>query len=306
MSLRDNARYAFGLVFARFMPLNDDLTIPIPSRILGDIGPFDFSGVTNIAAVPFITKIDNGAAETVTIDLSGAVDPSAVTVAELVAAINLASPTDVIASIDVTTNRIKIAYDGTDTPTYLQVYGEAAKLSFIGQGLGCKFIKTDTLKSLGDTPIVKDEETIPTTDAKGLDTEIISDGYRKGVTAPMVDAAEDWELLAIIEGGHYDETTGAYDVPTSEDEKIYFYVEAYYTRYTKGVNKEADIRSYVQKFIRSCKGAVNDRTHERGWADGNYNIVGTSYKDENDILYADTTLTNLTVEEYEALDVYNV
>ena len=27
MSLRDTARYAFGLVFARFMPLNDDLTI---------------------------------------------------------------------------------------------------------------------------------------------------------------------------------------------------------------------------------------------------------------------------------------
>ena len=107
--LRDTARYGFGLVFARFMPLNDDLTIPIPTRILGGAGPFDFSGVDNIAAVTLITKIDNGTAETVTVDLSGAADPTEVTVAELFAAINVAGPTDLTASEDGTTGRIMMA-----------------------------------------------------------------------------------------------------------------------------------------------------------------------------------------------------
>lgn len=306
MSLRDTARYAFGLVFARFMPLNDDLTIPLPTRIIGDIGTFDFSDVDNIAAVELVTKIDNSTAETVYVDLSGAVDASAVTMTELVNAINAAAPTDITASEDTATGRIKLEYDGSETVTYLQVYGDLPEVIMIGQGLGCKFITTDTLQSLGESPIMKDEETVTTTDANGLDTEIISDGYRKGVNITIVDTAEDWALLELIEGGVYDEDSGTYEVPTSEDDKIYFYVEAYYTRYTKGINKEADLVSYVQKLIRSAKGTVGDKSNERDWMDGNYNITATSYKDENEVLYGDTKLTELTIEEYDALDVYNV
>jgi hypothetical protein len=304
--LRDTARYAFGLPFVRFMPLNDDYTIPVPSRVIGGAGPFDFSSEPTPASINFTSKIDNGDAETVTIDLSGAVSISAVTVDELVDAINLATPTDVLASEDVATGRLKIVYDGTDTPDYLQIYGPAATLAFVGQGKGVKFVKSDTIRTMGDNPIMKDEEVLTTTDAKGLDTSVISDGYRKGVNAPIVDTAEDWELLAIIEGGVYDSDEGTYDVPTSEDDKIYFYVEAYYSRYTRGENKEADLVSYVQKFIRTCKGTKGDGSHERNFADGNYTITATSYKDENEVLWPDTTLTELTIEEYEALDVENV
>ena len=307
MSIRATARYAFGLIFARFMPLNDDLTIPVPSRIVGGAGPFDFSGAAHINAVPIIVKIDNNDPVAINVDLSGVVDNTAVTAEELRDAINLvAGPADVVASVNLTTGRLHLAYDESDVIGYLQIYGEGAEISLIGQGLGCRFITSDTLRSIGETPVVKDEEIITTTDAKGLDTSVITDGYRKGFTAPVVDTAEDWSLLALMEGGHYDPDTGVYEVPTSEDSKIYFYVEAYYARYTRGDNKESELISYVQKLHRSCKGAIGDKSHERGFADGNYTITGTSYKDENEILYGDTKLTELTIEDYDALDVYNV
>lgn len=307
--LRTNAKYAFGLEFARFMPLNADLTTPTTTSMLGGIGPFDFSGATSTAAVPLTIKIDNGTAETVNIDVStgvGSVDESAVTVAELFAAINAETPTDMTASADVTTGRIKLAYSGAGSPDYIQVYGEAALISEFGQGYGLKFIKSDTLKSIGDSPTMKDVETFTTTDSNGLDTEVMSDGYRKGFTATIVDSAEDWELLALIEGGTYDSANGTYDVPTSETTKPYFYIEAYYSQYSKGTNKEADITSYVKKTFRTCSGVVGDKTHERGFADGNYTITGTSYKDASGNIYGDTQLEQLTVEEYEALDLYNV
>ncbi len=61
-----NARYSFGLDFFRAMRQNDDLTNPTPDRIVGGIGPFDFSGYATPAAVPLTIKFDNHAAVTST------------------------------------------------------------------------------------------------------------------------------------------------------------------------------------------------------------------------------------------------
>ena len=180
-----------------------------------------------------------------------------------------------------------------------------------GQGFGERFVTSDTLRSLNETPTMKDEETITTTDAKGLDTTVISDGYRKGFTATFIDTAEDWDLLALIEGGTRDDNpTGdvieEYETPTSEDIKIYFLCELFYTQYTRGDNKEGEIVAYIQKLLRSCKGNVGESVHERGFKDGNFTLTGTSYKDQSEVLYGDIKLSKLSVEAYQALDVYNV
>ena len=306
--IRSSAKYSFGLSFARFMALNGDLTLPGVFRMLGGIGPFDFSGAgITIGAVPLTIKFDNGTPEVITINLSGASDPAAVTVAELVSAINTATPTDILASTDTDTGRVKLECTDTDTPpTYIQLYNTVATIAGFGQGRGLKFIKSDTIKSIGDSPSQKDEETFTTTDAEGMDVEVISDGYRKGFEASVVDTAEDWELLALLEGGTYDETAKTYEVPTSQDSKVYFMCEAFYKQYAEGSNKEADLVGYVKKLYRTCKGSPGDKSHERGFADGNYTIKGTSYKDEDGTMWGDTQLTSLTVEEYEALDLYNV
>jgi len=309
--LRTNAEYAFGLKFARFMAMNDDLTIPTVDRIIGGAGPFDFSGATAIAAVPMTVKIDNAAAVSFTVNLSAAVSAAAVTVDELVTALDTAFGTallDLDASKDTTNeDRLKIANTNTAAvPDWIQIYGECAELCFIGQGKGLKFVKTDTLQSAGETPNLKDEETFTTTDADGIDTEILSDGYRKGFSETIVDTAEDWELRSLIEGGTYSSSAGTYEVPTSEDDKVYFFCEIYYAKYAQGTNKEADLIGYVKKLHRSCKGTIGDATNERAFMNGNYTITGTSYRDENDVLYGDTALESLTVSEYKALNLDTV
>ena len=314
--IRSEAKYSFGLVFARFMALNDDLTIPVPSRIIGGAGPFDFSDCDDTTAIEFTVKIDAETAVDFTIDLStavGSVDEAAVTVAELIIALDAAFLAESLlldASAEAVTGRLNIVTtDTADVPDYIQIYGEGAEISMLGQGFGLKFLKTDTLKSIGDTPILKESETFSTTDANALDTEVVTDGYRKGTELAIVDAAEDWELLALIEGGTYDDSvSGAedYDTPTSEDDKIYFYIEAFYSVYEEGTNKKADLVGYVKLLYRSCKGEAGASTHELGFADGNYSATCTSYKDESDVKYGDTKKSNLTVSAYTALDVYNV
>ena len=68
--LKVDGKYNFGIVFARIMALNDDLTIPENDMIVGGAGPFDFSGVSAIAAVPLKVKLDNAAVQSLTVDLS--------------------------------------------------------------------------------------------------------------------------------------------------------------------------------------------------------------------------------------------
>ena len=304
--LRVSAEYSFGLEFARFMPHNDDKTIPTPTRMLGGIGPFDFSGVDDISAVVLIIKFDNEAAVTYTVDLSGAVSAAAVTVRELRDAINHANPAEILALVNAN-GRIGLTYDGSDPPTYIQVYGECATISMFGQGLGLKFIKTDTLQSVGDDPLLKDEETITVVDANGLETTIITDGYRRGCTATVVDTvSEDYYMRELMEGGHYDDEAQEYESPTSEDSKIYFYSEIYYAVYTRGENKEADMVGYRQKLYRNCKGQIGSQNHAREFGLGNYTITAITYKDQNSELFADTKITELTVEAYEALHLDDV
>jgi hypothetical protein len=304
-----NTRYGFGLVFTRLMPLNDDMSFPTSSNIVGGAGPFDFSGYLAPAAIPLSVKIDGDDAVSLTIDLSGAVDISAVTPAELAAALDVeftAESLDLDASVDAN-GRVKIATTlTTDAPIWVQIYGPAANTAKFGQGFGMRFVKSDTLRTLTSTPVMKEEETFTTTDADGVDTEVMTDGYRKGASHTFVDTAEDWDLVSLIEGGTIDED-GVYEAPTSETEKTYFFMELFYKQYRKGTNKQGDIVGYRGELYRSCKGMVGDRVHEQGFMDGNFTVTGTAYKDPaTGAQLPDFRNTPYTVEEFLALDLANV
>jgi hypothetical protein len=311
--LRTDANYIFGLPFARFMPLNPDLHDPTKNagqgdiRIVGGIGPFDFSGETTPAAIPLTIKFDNQAEETVNVDLSGVGDIAAVTVAELVIAITTAAPTDIAVSQEAITNRLLFVYNGTEPePNYIQIYGALAEITEVGQGLGVRFIQVDTLESCGDEPVIKDSETIGVTDARGKETSIISDEFRKGATVTIVDTAFDQMLRQLIEGGHIDPVTGAYEVPTSEDEKIYFLAEIFYPYYEEGENLEANIAGWYKKIYRKCVGKRGGINHAREFGKTTYTINVTPYRNIAGVLYGDTKEDPLTIEQYEAYDVYNV
>lgn len=313
--LRSLANYEFGLPFMRFMPLNADFTIPTVINMLGGTGPFDFSGVDDDTAVALSIKQDNGAVTSIVVDVSTALDTAAVTVAELVTALTTGA-TPALSTIDIEASsgtgkngstRIKLASTNTaTTPTYIQVYGEFAEIALFGQGFGLKFVKADTIQSCSITPTLKEDETFTTVDALGKDTEIISDGYLKGITGTIVDTAKDKELAVLMMGGSYDTVTGIYEAPTSESTRYYFYIEMFYPYYSEGTNQEGDIVGYVQKTIRIAKGAFGDDSHSREWTIGNYTFTGVSYKDAlgevNGSFYED----ELTVAEYNALDLLNV
>ena len=303
MSERSNARYDFSMTDALIIPLNDDLSQPEVTNIIGGVGPFDFSGVDDDSAVVFKSKIDSGDTESITIDLSGAADTSAVTVAELFAAINLGAPTDLTASSETDTGRLKIAYSGADDPNYVQIWGEAATIGLIGQGKGIRIAYSDTMQSVSDTPDLKDEETFTTTDAKGKDTEVKSDGYRKGTAGTLTDTAMDYYMRSIVENGEYDEDEMTYETPTSNTDQNYFKIEVYAGRYTQGTNKEADLVGYVKTEVFSCKGTFGDRTRERGFTNSVYNYTATSPKDSDGNITSDSKETVLTTSAYEALDL---
>ena len=302
MALELDAKYEFAAKFLRVTPLNDDLSQPSKDSVLGGIGPFDFSGVAAIATVPLITKIDGGAAETVQVNLTAAVDQSAVTVAEMVTAITTAAPTDVTASADATTGRLKLVFASGGV---VQAYGEAAELGLIGLGQGLRVISSDTFKSFTDTPTNKDSETFANTTVNGTDIEVQSDGFRKGTAGNFVDTAMDYLLRAMIEGGSIDSVTGKYSVPTSLSKKIYFKIEVFWAKYSVGTSLEEAVVGYTQQTIYNCVGSYGDKTRERGMTDTTYSYIATPYKIAG-IIQPDSDELPLTVEAYQALDLENI
>ena len=302
MAKKENAKYEFSLSDVLITPLNDDLSQPSPTNIIGGVGPFDFSGAT-IAAVPLITKIDTAAAETVTVNLTPAVDDEAVTVAELVTAINLAAPTDITASAEAVTGRLKLAYDGAGSPERVQVYGLLATTALIGQGKGIKIVYSNSMQSMSLSPVSKDEETFTVTDAHGTDTEVMSDGYRKGCTGTFIDTVADWELKSIVEGGTYDPVAIDYEAPTSLTKKTYFNIESYSMLYNVGTQKEADLVGYIKETVYSAKGTFGDKNKAREFATNTYNFTATSWRDANAVLKGDLKEAQLSVSAYEALNL---
>jgi len=306
MALKTNARYAFGLKYVRMFPLNFDLSLPSPTRIAGGVGPFDMSGATAIAAVPLTIKIDAETAVSVTVDLSAAVDQSAVTVEEVVAAMNIAlAAADVTASKEALTGYLLLVYDGVLTPNVLQVYGELAELTSIGQGFGVKYLISDTITSMNETAVRKDGERITVTDANGFDTSILTDGYYKGFTSAIVDTAEDWDMFALCEGLYLSDT-GSMSSPTSSTVRPFIGAELYYGRYRQGENREPELKSYVQKIYNRCKALSGDVTHERAFAAGNYTLEGTTFVDDSGIEHSAWDMNPMTIAEFKALNIENV
>lgn len=313
MAMRDGAatRYTFGSVMSLFTPRNDDKTTPAADNIVGGIGPFDFSGFDDPTKIPFTVKIDSDKAVDLLVDISAAAaGVAAVTPAELAAALDVAFGTKVLdldASVDAN-GRIKVATTlTTDVPTRIQIYGVGAKIAMFGQGFGMKIVKMDTEQTVTVSPIVKESETITTTDANGLDTELITDGHRKGSLVTIVDTADDWELLTLMKGGSIN-ADGEYEAQLPGEDVVSFIAEFYSQQLRKGTNNQGDHTGYTRYLHRNCKGSPSgDYTMERGWQNQNYTFTGVPYTDpSDDTMYADLAKAPLTVEEYEALDLANV
>jgi len=303
MANRTDARYAFSLKNTRIMALNDDLTKPSPENIIGGVGPFDFSGVTSMAAVEMAVKIDTVETE-FTVDLSDVgIVQTAVTVDDLVTALTAAFSSETLSltsSKDSTTGRLKIVSSADPLPGVLQVYGELAELAMIGQGYGVKYIKSDTFQSIALTPRRKDSETLSLTDSNGNDVEVMTEGYYKGEDGTIVDTAEDWNIKAIFDGTKV-ASDGSLSAPLSVAERPFVEIESFYSMYKQGQNMESEVVGYTQETYYKAKGLNGDKTRDRNLNPSNYTFMASNYIDSAGVEHPAWKRTPLTVAEYDAL-----
>jgi hypothetical protein len=309
--LRANAKYEFGLEFARILPLNDDQSIPGPENIFGGTGPFDFSEVADDTAVVLKVKDDSDTVQDLTVDVSPAVDVSAVTVAELVTALNITfTALDYTASSEAGkdgSTRLKIVSEAVPLPSIVQVYGEFAEIALFGQGAGLKYVKFDTLQTSGLSPVLKEDEVFTTTDAGGLDTEVRVLGYQKGETVTVTDAASnDPTLLLLIAGYTYDSTTDKYTSGTASGNRVAFLVEFFWSYYSQGSSQEADLVGYRLVTMSNCTAVQGEETHERGFTAGNFTINALNYKDSSGNEVGAKSIEELSIADFTALDLENV
>lgn len=318
MALRTSADFIFGPRKVKIFPLSPDKSCPLPLdggarteiKVYGGVGPFDCSGASVPAAVPMTVKLDNGTPETQTVDLTAAVSLSAVTAAEMATAIEAANAAagfvGVTASVD-SRGYLEIDVDTPGTQLYLQVYGECAVLAEFGQGYAMQGHIIDTQQSVAISPTNKDSETITITDSNGKDTEVLTDGYRKGFTGVLTDTARDKNVRAIIEGGTIDTTNGTYHVPNSDTEKSYFCMEVVRAFYSKGTNLEEALEGYILERFMIITGVFGDDPGAREWLAHVFNLTGTEYKDPvSGTKYSDSFSQDFTPAEWDALDWANI
>jgi F0F1-type ATP synthase membrane subunit c/vacuolar-type H+-ATPase subunit K len=302
MALRTAAKWVRGISRVRFMPLGGDNLMPSAKTAIGGTGPFDFTAAHSvISAVPITIKVDNGAEVNDTIDLHLA-DEDAVTAADWVAAVTAAAIPSITASVDAN-GRAKLVYA---TGAILQAYGLACELAGFGQGLGQKYVKSNTVESVGINPTVKADTTYTTTPADGVDIEVIDEGYKKGVTGTVTDTAQDYEMMRLFEGGVIDSVTGAYTDPSEESVKPYFMIEIYNPVYGQGSSKVSEFTAYEKTLVKSAVGAVGNDTFDVNFRKKSYTFTATNYKPSSGISEGAVQRTPLTIAAYNALVIDDV
>lgn len=301
----------FGIEGFRAMRNNPDGTNPTASRFIGFTNTVDLSDIGTDLIGTLTLKIDGGAAESKSVDFSGASDITAVTVAEAVSALTTAAFTNITWSNDATTSRLKgVASSGT----YIQVYGELAPLLDFGQGVlhggqGLVFVKAfDNTASIGLPKNIKAREEIELESGDGTLSTMIIEAINKGLNPAIVINDDDYDLKELIQGGTYDRTANTYDPKTTDTTSSpIFWLDVYAPIYAKGTKHREDLAGYKRTIIRSVTGVEGDVTHEtKAWATTSYNLSAVEYYDENGTKYASYQEQTPTVAQFTALDPENV
>ena len=304
MASRDSAFYDYGLKEIRVRALNADYSQVTVDSIIGGTGTFDFSGET-ATAVPMYVKIDS-TEYSFDVDISAASDTSAVTAAEVVTALTTAFTTESVAltaEVDSTSGRVVLS--ATGTPDDVQVYGSMAELIEIGQGFGTQYIYSDTIVNLDTSPMRKDSEDKTVTNANGFDETIKTEGYYKSEDGTIVDTATDWYMKSFFEGTKVADD-GSISSAVSSTVRPFFTVEAFYGKYKKGESYESDYVGVRYEKYYKCKGLTGDKSRSADIANSNYTFNAQTYTDSDNTEHSAWTYKDLTVEEYEAMNVKEV
>jgi hypothetical protein len=313
-----NKKTVFGPEGAFIVRNNPDGTPATPSRILGFYGTVDLSsiGATNARLG---VKIDNGVEEINTVDWAAAVDPTAVTVAEMVTAITNAAFTNITVSQDTYTDRLLIVHDTPASVDFLQVFSVdtdptfAALLDF-GQGQdfggnGIVFFEAfDNLKTVALPKNIKAKEEIETESGDGTIISVILNAIIKGYTPVLTMTDDDYYIKEVVQGGTWAPLTNEYTPPLSSvTTSPIFSIYYFGPQYGKGTNQRGTKAGYLMKKIYSVTGLEADESHEtKTLKETAYNCDATEWTDECGVRQPFYTDKIYTTDEFDALDVESI
>ena len=319
-----NRKELFGTQGFRIQRNNPDGTKPTPIRMLGTSGGIDITGIAGTENVAI--KEDSGAEDDQVLDITGGVyvDTSSATVAELVTELNAANallgvPQNWTATLDAPTGRLMFELTVPGTVGKVQLSGEL--ISYLGFGNysgqqnvltdpGLKIINCfDTTKTISLAKNIKDKEEIENETADGSLTSVIKGAIVKGVTPVITVAKNDLELKQMIMGGVYDSTLNTYKPPviSEQAQKAPMNIEIFSPGYDKGSNQETNIAGWEQLTLNSVTGYEGDISKEaKSFTDNIFNMDASEYTNDQSVKEASYEEKQLTLAEYEALDILNV
>jgi len=319
MGININKKTAFGPEGFLIVRNNPDGTPPTPDRVLGFYGTVDLSEYSPQNDAYLGMKIDNNTEEYLEVDWSAAADMTAVTVAEMVTAINNAGGTgftDITASVDTYTSRLLIQYTGSGTVNFLQVFSVdthpdfAAQLDF-GQGQefggeGLMYYEAfDNTRTINLPKDIKDAEKIDNEAGDGTLIQVVSPAIVLGYNPVITIKDDDYPMKQLIQGGIWTSATSTYTPPlSSQTDNPVFSVIMFSPKYSKGSHKREDMAGYLRKYIFSMTGYEGDVTYDtKTLQEILYNCTATEWDDETGATqpyYEDNTLTE---DEFNALYV---
>lgn len=251
----------------------------LPTRVVSATsGPFDFSDAAVPAAVTLQIRTGTGSWVNDTVDLSGVAAIGAVTVAELVTAITTAAVTNLTASAEAGTGKLKLELATPGSARWLQVRGEVATYT----GMTALILPGDTHKSIAIAPIFQEGEDLQTIGAVGKIVTVGPDTLRLGSNITITDRAYSDTLLSFIEGGTFVDngfTERGYNPPGQNDPQPIFTVGAVYGMYHKGSNRQTAPVKYKWFEYPSCTGRRGDIAGDRNAQDITYTIKANQYVD---------------------------
>ena len=309
-----NQKARFATEGFRVKRSNPDGTVPTATRFVGFANTADLSAVLDGEdyTAELTIKIDNGTAQTKTVDLSAAVYKTAVTVDEAKTALTTAAFTGITWSKEAGTGRLM----GTSaTGTEIAVTGPLAAALDFGQGIahggnGLEYLKVfnDRTMSIGMTKNKKDKEEIDQEGAKGGITRMLISAKLLGQTLAIAMKDKDYEMLELIQGGTFNRTTGRYTPPPSTRlESPLFFIDVFSPIYGEGENKMENMSGYEQLRFLSCTGMEGDVPVEaKAWANYSYDVEASEYTDKDGNKVPAWWEQSMTVETFEGMHVETV
>lgn len=316
MAVNLNKRTALGAEGFLVARCNSDGTPISPTRVLGFYGTVDLTAYVASGDNAFLgIKIDNHAEDVQLVDWTPAVNKAAVTVDEMVTAINAAGFTDITAAPDPATGRLLIVYSGAGTIDFLQVFSVsthpdfAAELDF-GQGQefggeGAYYRECfDDAKSITLPNDIKDAENIESEAGDGTLITVMIAAIMKGKKPVLTFDDSDKQLKQMIQGGTWDSDTSTYTPPlSSQTRKPKFTIIVFSAIYNKGSSQREDMSGWQMLTLPMVTGIEADSTLEaKSLQEIAYNCNASEYENSSGVKQACYTETNLTEAEYVDLD----